>query len=209
MSTRASILLFAIIGMVAIGAAATNSSLAHHDIASAHHETDQVEHLIELAYRSCFGHGDDLPGLQEEARAYGWKAASDKELKRNESTFSEMIGGWVFSNEFGSFAIMQSKFKDIPSAHICTVTAKLTFDRRDHVKASFERRFATTIAQEADSSGKHIDCFLLKGPRGLPVAASITYFPSKGALTISMVHGRDGRHADCAPGIRDGLDFRP
>lgn len=188
MTPRARLTLFAKICMAAAFASASTAT-AHHDVALAYHETDEVEYLMELAYRTCFGHGDDLKGLQAEANAHAWKAASEKELKRNESAVSEMIGGWVFSNGLGSFAVIQSKFKAGPSAYLCSITAKLPFDRHDRVKASFETRFATTLGQEIDRSGKHIDRFLMTSPYKRPIDASIVYVRSKGGLTISMVHG--------------------
>ncbi len=202
MNTRGRLFLFAHMGMAVICAAAANTLMAHHDPASAYHETYEVEHLMELAYRTCFGHGDDLAGLQHEAKAHGWKALADSELKRHASRVSEMIGGWVFTNKFGSFAIMQSKFKEGPSAYLCSVTAKLPFDRHDQVKSSFERRFAATVVRETDQSGKHIDRCLVTGPRKLPIDSSIVYVLSKGGITIHMTHGREGRQSSSGKGRR-------
>lgn len=209
MNTRARLTFFVHMGIAVICAAAANKSTAHHDAASAYHETDEVEHLMELAYRSCFGHGDDLAGLQQEAKAHGWKTLADSELKRHTSPVSEMIGGWVLTNNFGSFAIMQSKFKEGPFAYLCSVTAKLPFDRHDQVKLSFERRFATTLVQEADRSGKHIDRFLITSRQKSPIDSSIVYIRSKGGLTIHLNHGKDGRRAARAEWKGDGVEVRP
>lgn len=195
MTRRARLIFFALIGVTAVFVLPANLLRANHDVASPYLETDQVEHLMELTYRTCFGHGADLNGLRAEANARGWKAASDRELKRHESAVAEMIGGWVFTDEFGSFAVMQSKLKEDPSAYICSVTAKLPFDRHDQVKASFERRFAAALAQEADRSGKHIDRFLMTSPHKRPIDASIVYVRSNGGVTINMIQGRDERHA--------------
>lgn len=192
MAKRVALTLFAYIGMAAVFASAANMSTAHHDTDSAIQQTDDVEHLMELAFRTCFGHGDDLTGLQDEARARGWKAASKSELQRHDSKVSEMIGGWVFTNSFGSFAVMQSKFKEGPSAFLCSITAKFPFDQHDQVKASFERRFKTALKREGDRSGKHFDAFSIKGPQNQAIAVSIDYVPSKGVLTINMIYGPGG-----------------
>lgn len=167
------------------------ASLAHHDVATAQQQTGDVEYLMELADRACFGHGDDLTGLQEEAKERGWKPVSAQELERRDTSASEMTGGWVFTNAFGSFAIMQSKFKDGPAAYLCSITTKLAFHRHDQVKASFEQRFKAPLVQEGDRSGKHTDRFLITSPSKAPIDSSIVYVPSKGGITINMIHGRD------------------
>lgn len=210
MTMRARLFVFVHIGMAAVFGSAANTSTAHHDVASANLATDEVEHLMEVAYRTCFGHGDDSAGLQEEAKAAGWKTASASELRRHNSPVSEMIGGWVWSDRFGSFAVMQSKFKVGSSAYLCSITAKLPFDRHDQVKASFERRFAATIAQETERAGKHTDRFLLASPRKSPIDSSIVYVRSEGGLTINMIHGQDAGEPAAWPSLlaakRDHVD---
>lgn len=208
MAKRVKLTLFAALGMAAVFSSPTSTAQAHHDAASAYIEIDRVEHLMELAYRSCFGHGDDLDALRGEAKAHGWKTAADKELKRNESAVSEMIGGWIFTNSFGSFAVMQSKFKEGPSAYLCSITAKLPFDRHDQVKASFERRFSAALAREADRSGKHTDQFSMTSPRKSPIEPSIVW--SRGGVTINMVHGPKSGEAAVLPLLRGAASgYRP
>jgi len=202
MSSRATLTLFARIGMAALCAAVAGPSAAHHDAASAYRQTEAVEHLMELADRTCFGHGDDVEGLKAEADARGWQEASESELARGESRVSKLIAGWVFTNQFGSFAVMHSKFKEGPSEYLCSITTKLSFDRHDQIKSSFEQRFATTLKQEFDRSGKHTDRFLLASPRKSTIDSSLVYIPSKGALTIHMFHGRNAGPAAALPPAR-------
>ncbi|MFN0218231.1 MAG: hypothetical protein ACKVP4_05375 [Hyphomicrobium sp.] len=169
---------------------AARPTFAHHDETKAINAKDSVDHLLELAYRSCFGHGGDLNGLRKEAEVLGWQTVPDTELMRNETNISQMRGGWLFSNEFGSYAVIQSILKSDPGTSVCSITTQLS-DPGLHprIKAKFLVRFNTTIAEEVDGPAEHVDRFWLNRAHKTPIKASMRFVRSSGSLTIRMIHG--------------------
>ena len=157
---------------------------------SAGDEGDQVQQLLSVANEACFVRGGDISALKLQAESEGWKAAPPQELAKHTTAFTEMVGGWTFTNGGVATAVLQSAFLPPHSGTVCSITTKLSSDA-DHlrVKSGFAELFGVTIAEEADSPAEHVDSYWIDRGQQPPVRTTIIFEKARRALTLRLIHG--------------------
>lgn len=152
---------------------------------------DAVQHLMRVVEEACFERGGDVAALRSWAEYSHWAPATEAQLKAvPENEFASVVGGWTVASEFGATAIIQSELRRPQGGNVCSVTTQLP-DAGLHgdAKSAFQEKFATTIDEEQDSPGQHIDRFWIERGKTAPVKATMVFTSARRIITIRMIHG--------------------
>jgi hypothetical protein len=169
---------------------------AHHDDGDRQGPMSVVAELMQIAKDGCFLRGGDPKRLSIWAEHWHGDAAPTEQLREQNNPFTILIGGWTLKTGFGAVAVIQSAFREPQRGHVCSVTAQLPeAEHHGEAKTTFQRVFATAIAEEKEAPDRHVDRFWIGRGEEPPVRATIDFSASNRIITIRMIHGspRPGR----------------